>query len=228
MDPMKKVHTYPLEREYEAWTVHGIEKYLRMRGVPHVIHAVSPHIEATWPADSKLHLGREKVIGLQFKRATWNGTPTPMFHRLKWNISHPPHQKTKVANTPGIYYAFPTFFNRGLSRLALHHTLFWKPDPRSHIYSDYWYDNPRAKSSPIRKEGMRWGQFIEDVLRCEIGDPELTAWQLLDIYRNVPPQAAVTFKWSEEESDYRGGEDKPLGDDELNEVLYLLQIGLPD
>lgn len=60
MDPMKKVHTYPLEREYEAWTIHGIEKYLRMRGLSHVVHAVSPHIEATWPADSKLYIGRER------------------------------------------------------------------------------------------------------------------------------------------------------------------------
>lgn len=134
-----------------------------------------------------------------------------------------------MATTPGIYYALPTFFNRHLSRLALHHTLFWKPDPTKHIFTQYWYDNPDAQSKcPLRKEGMRWGQFIEDVLRCKIGDSRLTAWELLDLYRRAQPLFHVPIKWSEKEPDDRGDEDEPPGEDESNEVLYLLQVELPD
>ena len=58
---------HPLEREYEAWIMHQIEKYFDSLKIPCTIFAASPKIEKKWPADESL-LVNIKLIGFQFKR----------------------------------------------------------------------------------------------------------------------------------------------------------------
>ena len=163
---LKARHAHPLEREYEAWIVNGIERYFRDLGMEFAIWAVSPAIEATWPADEKL-LTECKVVGFQFKQAKL-AAGTVGFNRLKWTLHNPAGQFELVRSMPEIFYCLPTFIDRSVRSHALDHCLFWRPGEDT----DYnvWYDNPTALT-PYKKvrDAMRWGHFMEALLSCTVG-----------------------------------------------------------
>lgn len=183
---LKARHAHPLEREYEAWIVHGIERYFSDLGIEFAIWAVSPDIEATWPADEKLLVGC-KIVGLQFKQAKL-AAGTLGFNRLRWMLHNPAGQFSLVQSTPEIYYCLPTFVDRAVRSHALDHCLFWRPDD----VTDYnvWYDNPVAHT-PYKKvrDAMRWGHFMEALLSCIVGvkaDTPAEAYRHVDrIYGRV-------------------------------------------
>jgi len=157
----------PLEREYEAWVVAGIESYLKGVGLRYAVWAIGSSQEKVWPADEKLSL-EAKVVGLQFKRAKLDQGAVGK-HRLMWTFSQPPGQLALVNATPEIYYCLPTFINRDLRKEALHHCLFWRPDPAD-LNNSAWYDNPKALT-PYKKldDTMRWGLFFERLMYCDVG-----------------------------------------------------------
>jgi hypothetical protein len=158
----------PLEREYEAWIVAGIERYLKDIGLPYAIWAISPDQEKKWPSDEKLKLP-SKVVGLQFKQAKLaKGAIAP--DRLNWSLHQPSTQFSLVKSHKEIFYCLPTFINRDLREQALHHCLFWRPDLSIPDNKNVWYDNPAAHT-PYKNEmnSMRWGLFLEMVLDCNIG-----------------------------------------------------------
>src|SRR5687768_1404406 len=103
-------HTRPLEREYEAWAVQGIEEYFRDLGLWAAVWAVSPRVEVTWPADEVLATGG-KVVGLQFKQAKLAKKGID-FDSLNWTLAQPPAQFGRIQSRPEIYYCLPTFINR--------------------------------------------------------------------------------------------------------------------
>lgn len=166
LDPLAIRHTSPLEREYEAWIVAGIEDYFKNLGMKFAIWAVSPSVEAKWPADEKLTFGA-KVVGLQFKQAKL-ASKTPAFNPLKWALHQPAGQFALVQKRDEIFYCLPTFINRDYRTEALHHCLFWRPSEK--IDYNAWYDNPAARTpyNKLRSE-MRWGHFVELLFKCPIG-----------------------------------------------------------
>lgn len=157
----------PLEREYEAWVVAGIESYLKNTGLRYSIWAIGSSQEKVWPADEKLSVG-SKIVGLQFKRAKL-ASGTVAKDRLKWTFGQPVGQLALVSATQEIFYCLPTFINRELRSEALHHCLFWRPDPED-LNKNAWYDNVNAKT-PYKKldESMRWGLFFERLMYCDVG-----------------------------------------------------------
>lgn len=165
-DLLKATHAHPLEREFEAWIVQGIERYFSDLGVAFAIWAVSPDIEAIWPADEKLLVGC-KIVGLQFKQAKL-AAGTLGFDRLKWTLHNPTGQFALVQSTPEIYYCLPTFVNRAARSHALDHCLFWRPEAATNY--NVWYDNPAAHTPYKRvRDAMRWGHFMEALLSCTVG-----------------------------------------------------------
>ncbi|MGE8228643.1 hypothetical protein [Stenotrophomonas hibiscicola] len=158
----------PLEREYEAWIVAGIEAYLKNVGLRYAIWAIGSSQEKVWPADEKLSVG-SKIVGLQFKRAKLATSGAVGKDRLKWTFEQPAGQLALVSSTPEIFYCLPTFINRDLRSEALHHCLFWRPDP-SDLNNNAWYYNSAAKT-PYKQldESMRWGLFFERLMYCDIG-----------------------------------------------------------
>ena len=66
---------------------------------------------------------------------------------------------------PEIYYCLPCFLNRTYRSNALSHCILWRPDDTAP--SQIWYDNPRGQVQVSDK--MRWGLFVEGLLRCQIG-----------------------------------------------------------
>jgi hypothetical protein len=161
-------HTSPIEREFEAWIVAGIEQYFESIGVAYAIFAVSPAMEPIWPADERV-CANGKVFGLQFKQAKLSGSSQPLPAQLKWSLHNPPAQFGQVVATPEIYYCLPTFVNREYRRRALEHCVFWRPDPNQ-LDKNAWYNNPKAATPYKKLEGeARWGFFIEQVFNCNIG-----------------------------------------------------------
>jgi hypothetical protein len=158
----------PLEREYEAWIVAGIETYLKNVGLRYAIWAIGSSQEKVWPADEKLSVG-SKIVGLQFKRAKLATSGAVGKDRLKWTFDQPAGQLALVSSTPEIFYCLPTFINRDLRSEALHHCLFWRPDP-SDLNANAWYDNSAART-PYKKldDSMRWGLFFERLMYCDVG-----------------------------------------------------------
>ncbi|KOQ70085.1 hypothetical protein [Stenotrophomonas maltophilia] len=160
----------PLEREYEAWIVAGIEAYLKNVGLRYAIWAIGSSQEKVWPADEKLSVGW-KVVGLQFKRAKLATSGAVGKDRLKWTFDQPAGQLALVSSTPEIFYCLPTFINRDLRSEALHHCLFWRPDPAK-LNTNAWYDNGSKKvKTPYKKldDSMRWGLFFERLMYCNVG-----------------------------------------------------------
>ena len=171
---LKARHAHPLEREYEAWIVQGIERYFADLGMEFAIWAVSPDVEAEWPADEKLLVGC-KIVGLQFKQAKL-ATGTLGFDRLKWSLHNPKGQFALIQSTPEIFYCLPTFVDRAVRFHALDHCLFWRPGDA--IDHNVWYENSAAHT-PYKKvrDAMRWGHFMEAMLSCTVGVKVLTCIQ---------------------------------------------------
>lgn len=170
MHPLDITYTSPIEREFEAWIVRGIEEYFSSIGHKVAIWAVSPNDEIHWPADESVVVDN-KLIGLQVKKAHFstNCTSSRDFSCLKWTFHQPPKQYDLVVSTPEIYYCLPTFLNRGFKDQALAHCLFWRPSPHKED-KNAWYDNTNAHT-PYKsiKNSMRWGLFLEEVVSCSIG-----------------------------------------------------------
>jgi hypothetical protein len=163
-------YTKPLEREFEAWIVEGIERYGQDVGLPQQVWAVSPNFEVVWPADEALVISG-KVLGLQFKQAKLAPGAVD-FSRLKWSLGTPPQQYANVQNSPEVYYCLPTFINRKFKREALQHCIFWRP-PAGVADTQAWCDNPKAptahNSLANDPSAMRWGRLIEQVQACVVG-----------------------------------------------------------
>ena len=168
--PLNVTHSTPLEREYEAWIIHGIEQYYQSIGKRISVWAVSPMDEVNWPADETLIIGK-KLIGLQMKKVTYkcDGSTPRKFGRLNWTFHSPSRQYDLVLKFPEIFYCLPTFINRTLKDQALSHCLFWRPDETKRD-KNAWYDNPGAPT-PYNSIGTadRWGKFIESVTECTVG-----------------------------------------------------------
>lgn len=168
--PLNVTHSTPLEREYEAWIIRGIEQYYQSIGKHIYVWAVSPMDEINWPADETLIVGK-KLIGLQMKKVTYrcDGSIPRKFGRLNWSFHNPRGQYDLVLKFPEIFYCLPTFINRNLKDQALSHCLFWRPD-KSKYDKNAWYDNPNALT-PYNSIGTtdRWGKFIESVTECTLG-----------------------------------------------------------
>jgi|TARA_R100001440_G_scaffold32079_2_gene50609 hypothetical protein len=171
MNPLDTRFSSPLEREYEAWIVQGIEDYFLSLGKKVAVWAVSPSDEVIWPADEHLVVGK-KLIGLQLKKVEYkdNGNYPKDFGRLNWKFHNPPGQFDLVVKFPEIFYCLPTFVNRDLRRQAIHHCLFWRPKPTDNRDLNAWYDNASART-PYKSIGQapRWGLFIEQVMGCKVG-----------------------------------------------------------
>ncbi|WP_155604424.1 hypothetical protein [Xanthomonas translucens] len=187
---MKKIlgvkYASPLEREYEAWIVAGIESYLKSIGLRYAIWAVGSTQEKIWPADEKLSVGA-KIVGLQFKRAKL-AKGVLAKDRLSWSFGQPAGQFNLVKATPEIYYCLPTFINRDLRSEALHHCLFWRPDPGGVDKMNAWYDNPRKEvENPYKKidESMRWGLFFERLMYCSVGKKVNGAGDVEGVVRKI-------------------------------------------
>jgi len=168
--PLDITYSIPLEREYEAWIIRGIEQYFQSIGKSIAVWAVSPVDEVNWPADESMIIGT-KLIGLQMKKVDYicNGSNPRKFGRLRWSFHNPPGQYDLVSTFPEIYYCLPTFLNRNIKEEALSHCLFWRPDPSKRDLNA-WYDNPQAHT-PYKAIGTsaRWGKFLEDIVDCSIG-----------------------------------------------------------
>ena len=168
--PLYTIYSTPLEREYEAWIVRGIEEYFISLGQRISIWAVSPMDEVNWPADEQMIVGK-KLIGLQVKKVTYkcDGSVPRKFGRLNWSFHNPSGQYDLVLKFPEIYYCLPTFINRNFKDQALSHCLFWRPEAAKYD-KNAWYDNPRA-NTPYKSIGSanRWGKFIESVIECSVG-----------------------------------------------------------
>ena len=173
---MKKIlgvkYASPLEREYEAWIVAGIETYLKNVGLKYAIWGIGSQDEHVWPADEALITG-SKIVGLQFKRAKLSVTKGGVSKSsLHWLLNSPAHQFGLVKSNPEVYYCLPTFINRDLRTEALHHCLFWRPDESEPDNPNLWYHNDDAdEENPYKKidETMRWGLFLERLMYCDVG-----------------------------------------------------------
>lgn len=99
--PLDITYSIPLEREYEAWIVRGIEEYFLSIGQRISIWAVSPMDEVNWPADESMIIGK-KLIGLQMKKVAYHnkvGNPHK-FGRLNWTFHNPKGQYNLVVKFP--------------------------------------------------------------------------------------------------------------------------------
>jgi hypothetical protein len=184
----------PLEREYEAWIVSGIERYLKSLNIRYSIWAISPYEEAVWPADEKLLLN-SKFVGLQFKQAKMAKGVINQ-DRLNWKLHQPSGQFALVKKHPEIFYCLPTFINRDFREQAVEHCLFWRPDSADDL--NVWYDNPKAHT-PYKKvrDSMRWGLFVEQIISCNLGRVVDKPDVVRDIVGSIRSSMA-SFEWLRE------------------------------
>jgi hypothetical protein len=170
LDYLSLSWSHPLEREYEAWLVHGIEDYFLRIDSQVAVFAISPTDEKTWPADEALTVDC-KVVGLQIKRPKVSRPCHPNdFSKLSWNLGNPPNQLARVLAHKEIHYVLPTFTNRTIRSQALHHTLFWRPSHGNDFQVWYKNDSPKVETSYRDvSSAPRWGLFMESIVRCDTG-----------------------------------------------------------
>lgn len=172
MDFLLVHNNIPIEREFEAWVVRGIENYLERLGVAYSVFAVSPAEESTWPADEALQVGG-KLVGFQVKRPNLASRAQIVpndFSRLYWSFHQPPGQMGLVSAQPEIVFALPTFTNRSLRNQALDHCLFWSPPNDSDKTA--WYKNTKKNVQTQYNDlstAPRWGKFAEGLFECTEG-----------------------------------------------------------
>lgn len=175
MDILQSIYTKPIEREFEAWIINCIERYFKKINKQVRIYAVSPNLESRFPADEVLNFDF-KIIGLQFKKATVSklkkGQAQTNYTNIHWVLNNPPGQFSMVQSMTEIFYCLPTFINRNYKNVALDHCLFWRPITGM-TAGPYWYKNPNAHRQSnhcIEISSLRWGQFIERLYECKIGN----------------------------------------------------------
>lgn len=203
MNYLKTHISLPLEREFEAWIVDGIERYFTAIGWPFQVVAVSPAREKAWPADVAMEV-YGSVVGLQFKRPNLakrtRGHSLNDFSRLSWGFAMPPGQMVSVHAQQEIYYCLPTFTNRLLKHQALHHCLFWRPPSTSDLNA--WYEN-RAHNvkttHSILCNEARWGLFAERIVSGQVG-ARLTGQRFSDYVAGLrdadPISPPSTYDWA--------------------------------
>ncbi len=205
VNPLDITFSVPLEREYEAWIIRGIEDYFFSLGLRISIWAVSPRDEINWPADEAMVVGK-KLIGLQLKKVIYDddGLRPRTFSRLKWTFHNPPGQFNTVLKFPEIYYCLPTFINRNLKNQALSHCLFWRPDINAKPNLNAWYSNKNALT-PYKSIGKntRWGKFIEDIMECTVGkkidtfnEAETFVESIREYMREISNENPADNEWS--------------------------------
>lgn len=211
--------SHPLEREYEAWIISGIENYFSDIKVNAAVWAISPVDESTWPADIGVSFPA-KLVGLQIKRpmlqsSGGHGTKVG-FDQVKWSLANPKGQATLVSLIPEIYYCLSCFINRMHRRQSLAHCLFWRPtaSPPSHV----WYENPKALTAPSISHEMRWGNFVEKVLGCQIGYPAFDAELVSQFFARMRNTVRQTVK----EPVLQGGADEE--NSSFNTLFLAVQI----
>jgi hypothetical protein len=223
--PLNTFLGLPLEREFEAWTVRCIEDYLADEGWPGFVCAVSPNDERTWPSDEYFAVDG-KLVGLQFKRPKVDSVASgsgPTYDRLRWYLGNPPGQYQSVQAHSEIYYCLPTFVHRALSRDALHHCLFWRPPVGAATYS-IWYDGTSTVTSISRQpEAMRWGQFIESIMRCTVGRRVFADESLSDVLAEWKYGPAVDGEF---DNDLRPARAESNDDDVDDTPLYIVYLPL--
>ncbi|MGB3838062.1 MAG: hypothetical protein WA930_03030 [Rhodanobacter sp.] len=209
-------HTSPLEREFEAWIVAGIEEYFESLGIVYSVFAVSPDLEPIWPADERI-LTNGKVFGLQFKQAKLSGSSQPLPAQLKWSLHSPAPQFNQVLATPEVYYCLPTFINRDYRKQALEHCVFWRPNPQQ-LDKNAWYNNPGAHTPYKQLESeARWGLFVEQVFNCNIGRRISSASKLAEYVHEIRAHRA-----------HRAIPDSPTNGDQPSEqeAVYVVAVSL--
>lgn len=160
----------PLEREYEAWFTRALEDYMEAQGSRYFAFSVSPHTERSWPADVATILEPGKVVGFQLKRPSLRGVKHPLSRAsVVWDISKPAHQRQLIKTRREIFYAFPTFTERHLRRVSLHHFVFWRQDERLPKRVYYHTDPKPGYPTRLGRTGERWGSLYERILACEAG-----------------------------------------------------------
>lgn len=158
-------HSPPMEREYEGWIVAEIESYFENLGISCSIWAVGVQSEKYWPADEHL-LANGAFIGLQMKKAMLAGKK----NKLKWVFNKPSQQLADILKFDDIYYCLPTFINRDVKKVCLHHCIFWRPTTAQRKTGWYYNLNAKVKSSYRRMFiKMRWGLFSELLIEGRVG-----------------------------------------------------------
>ncbi|MBG0761949.1 hypothetical protein BOO22_21390 [Vibrio cidicii] len=159
-------HSVPMEREYEGWIVAEIESYFEALGIKCSIWAVGVQAEKYWPADEQL-LANGAFIGLQMKKAELSSGKVK---KLKWSFSQPSQQLADILKFDDIYYCLPTFINRDVKKVCLHHCIFWRPKTAQRKTGWYYNLSARVASSYRRMfTKMRWGLFSELLIEGHIG-----------------------------------------------------------
>ena len=191
----------PLEREYEAWVMRGIDDYYITLNRRFATFAVSPQDEGEWPVDEAIAY-RGKVIGLQFKRPKV-GT------EVYWNMLDTPGQLKKVKNRPEVFYALPAFTSREERRVALFHCYFWRPE-RIDARTPW----RRITETWIRRQfrTMRWGEFTRAIDDCTAG-VKRTEEQPLDKYLTDLRDFLAADTIDADDHEYLSG-DRRLDDDD--------------
>ena len=185
---LKEKYSLPIEREYESWIVNEIEKYFRKINLRIECFAISPALEKIIPSDDFFSYNGV-LIGLQMKRVLIakrkNGKES--YDRIYWDLTKPIGQFQNIIKHPEIYYCLPTFVNREFKKSALHHCLFWRPNSKT-TDKILYYDNnsPRVKTQfKIVKNEMRWGLFIEEIFRSNIGKPMNSKADFERYFKNI-------------------------------------------
>ena len=217
--------TNPLEREYESWIVSEIHYYFRKIGIDIEICAVSPSVESSWPSD-EVFLYNGKLIGLQFKQTKLAPkTKSSQYTRLHYDLRQPIGQYQLIQKHPEIFYVLPTFINRKWKENALHHCIFWRPDSRL-TYYNAWYNNPKAHTNKSYTNifshinSLRWGEFIEQILSCEIGKKE-DKINLSDYVRSIKAELA---NGNSNQKSFSNQVEQTINNQGNLDTLYLLHI----
>jgi hypothetical protein len=168
--------TLPLEREYEGWTMWLLEEYLATLGYEADIYSFSPYHESEFPADEIIETA-DFAFALQFKRPAFRG------NYITWKLDVTQHKKLR--DTPGIYYALPTFANRKANRLSLEHFVLCRPDWNDPKLGEpilfaesqaYLWQGEIGSASPLvgaSVYSLRWGAFVEHLQRDHVGVPPI-------------------------------------------------------
>lgn len=224
MHPLDISLSRPLEREYEAWIISGIENYFSSLGIKVAIWAVSPSEEVYWPADEKILIGG-KLIGLQLKKVEYKnrGNPIKDYGKLTWQFHSPPGQFELVIKHPEIFYCLPTFVNRRYKEQALSHCLFWRPQVRGKYEKNAWYNHPNAKTiHNAIGDAARWGYFIEQAINCDIGKKVGSVESAKDYLRSI--RGFVKAPAVDNENELSPDEAEQIDIQPLEQPLYMIAL----
>jgi hypothetical protein len=208
--------TLPLEREHEAWVIRCIEDYAQAVGLQLRVCSVSPKDEKSWPADEALTF-RSKFFGLQFKRAY------PLRDSVRCDIDRKSHQYRLICKAPEIFYALPTFTNRALRRAALDHCVFWRPCDACCAAAATLHEWAVPEEC-ICLDGMRWGDFVEGLYRCELVQPNPPGTKLGAVARKI----LAVFHDSDDRDQGDPGTGAARSDGDSWDSLHLVAIEVPD